>query len=615
MTLKSLNDCVNFLESQGELVRVKEEIDPDLEMAEVTRRVFQNDGPALLFENIKASPFPAVSNLFGNYKRALKILEPGFDRIRQIIRIKSDFKLIFKPPLVKSVTSSLNSIPALIHALPVKKRTGKVLARKTKIENLPMIRCWPKDGGGFILLPQVFSMNPERNSILDSNMGMYRIQISGNDYVKNKEIGLHYQIHRGIGNHHLKALQLGVPLRVSIFIGGSPAHAFSAVMPMPENMSELSFAGALAGRNFRYCIKNGYVVSADADFCITGRIVPGKTKKEGPFGDHLGYYSLEHDFPYLEVESVWHRKNAIYPFTVVGQPPQEDTIFGKLIHELTEPEIPKSIPGVTRIHAVDSAGVHPLLLAKAHERYVPYETRQPREILTYANAILGTGQLSLAKYLLICAHEDNPDLDITNEQEFIIHLLERIDFSRDLHFQTQTTIDTLDYSSENLNKGSKVIMAAAGEKIRKLRKRVPLKLSLDKNFSNPKIVAPGIIVVKGPAFKNYDQASKEINNLLASLDNKEIMEGLPLLVISDNVEYICSKFQNFLWTVFTKSNPSHDIYGANSITKFKHWGCHAPLVIDAREKSFHAPLLVPDEKVAKNVERFGLKGKSLAGIL
>ncbi|MCD4741704.1 MAG: UbiD family decarboxylase, partial [Desulfobacteraceae bacterium] len=262
MIFKSLRECVNFLENQGELVRVKEEIDPNLEMAEVTRRVFQNDGPALFFENIKASSFPAVSNLFGNYERALKIFGPGFDRIKQVVKIKSDLKFLYKPPLLKSFASTFKTLPALIHALPVRTRTGKVLERKTKIENLPMIRCWPEEGGGFILLPQVFSMNPERNSILDSNMGMYRIQISGGDYIKNREIGLHYQLHRGIGNHHLKAIQLGEPLRVSIFIGGPPAHAFAAVMPMPENMSELGFAGALAGRNFRYCIKSGFVVSA-----------------------------------------------------------------------------------------------------------------------------------------------------------------------------------------------------------------------------------------------------------------------------------------------------------------------------------------------------------------
>ena len=615
MSFKSLKECVSFLEKQDQLVRVKEEIDPDLEMAEVTRRVFQNNGPVLLFENIKKSPFTAVSNLYGNYERALKILEPDFGKIKQLIKIKSDFKNIFRPNLLNSSLSSLKTFSALIHALPLKKRNGKVLARKTTIENLPMIRCWEKDGGGFILLPQVFSMDPETNSILKSNMGMYRIQISGGDYIRNKEIGLHYQLHRGIGNHHAKALKFGVPLRVSIFIGGPPAHAFAAVMPMPENMSELCFAGALAGRNFRYCIRNGFIISADADFCITGTIVPGKMKKEGPFGDHLGYYSLEHDFPYLEVESVWHRKDAIYPFTVVGQPPQEDTIFGRLIHELTEPEIPKSIPGVTKIHAVDAAGVHPLLLAKAHERYIPYKERKPRELLTHANAILGTGQLSLAKYLLICAHEDNPDLDISNEREFILHILERIDFSRDIHFQTRTTIDTLDYSSKKLNKGSKVIMAVAGKKKRELAKEIPATFSCDSSFSNFQMAAPGIVIIKGPRFVDYDKAQKEINSLLNSFNNIGIMDNLPLLIVADNPEYVASKFSVFLWTVFTKSNPSHDIYGAKSFTRFKHWGCKAPLVIDAREKSFHAPLLEPSEKVAKAVERFGLRGKSLAGIL
>ncbi len=615
MIFKSLRECVNSLEKQGELIRVKEEIDPDLEMAEITRRVFQNDGPALFFENIKSTDFPAVSNLFGNYERALKIFEPGFNRIKKLIKIKSDYSSIFKPHLVKSSLESIKAFPALFHALPVKKRKGKVLANKTSIDKLPMIKCWPEDGGCFILLPQVFSMNPERDTIFDSNLGMYRIQISGGDYKKNREIGLHYQLPRGIGNHHLKALQTGKPLRVSIFIGGPPAHTLAAVMPLPENMTELSFAGALAGRNFQYCIRSGFVISADADFCITGRIIPGRTKKEGPFGDHLGFYSLEHKFPFLEVESVWHRKDAVYPFTVVGQPPQEDTIFGRLIHELTEPEIPRSIPGVVKIHAVDAAGVHPLLLAIAKERYLPYEEREPRELLTHANAILGTGQLSLAKYLLICSHEDNPDLDIRDERQFITHLLERIDFSRDIHFQTQTTMDTLDYSSRNLNKGSKVIMAAAGDKKRELSKKLPENFTLDSNFSHPQIAAPGIVVIKGPRFSNYEEIKKEINCLISSLKPVQTMDGLPLLVIADNVEYICSKFSNFLWTVFTKSNPSHDIYGQDSFTEFKHWGCSPPLIIDARDKPFHAPLLIPCKKTSKNIERFGLKGKSLAGLI
>ncbi len=615
MGFKSLRDCINFLENQGELVRVTEEIDPDLEMAEVTRQVFENNGPALLFENIKATPFQAVSNLYATYERALKLFEPGFDRIRQLIRLRSDFKSLFKPPMAESLVKSLSAVPAIFHAIPVRRRTGHILERKTVIGKLPMIRSWPGEKGGFILLPQVFSMDPETNHISSSNLGMYRIQISGGDYVKNREIGLHYQLHRGIGNHHLKALELGVPLKVSIFIGGPPAHAFAAVMPLPEDMSELGFAGALAGRNFCYCMRSGFVLSADADFCITGRVVPGRTKKEGPFGDHLGYYSLEHQFPYMEVESVWHRKDAVFPFTVVGQPPREDTIFGRLIHELTGPEIPRSIPGVTAVHAVDAAGVHPLLLAKAHERYIPYEERSPREILTCASAILGTGQLSLAKYLLICAHEDNPGLDLKDERAFFIHLLERIDLLRDLHFFTRTTMDTLDYSSRELNRGSKVIMAAAGRKKRELARKIPDGLCFDNAFSDPQLASPGIIVIKGPLFSDYDQAEKEMEQLLKSLGSGEMMDGLPLMVVTDDVKYLCSDFSHFLWAVFTKSNPSHDIHGRESTIKFKHWGCRPPLVIDAREKSFHAPVLKGDEKIKKKVERFGLKGKSLAGIL
>src|SRR5690606_30406744 len=281
----------------------------------------------------------------------------------------------------------------------------------TTIDALPRIRSWPEDGGPFITLPQVYTEDPDRPGIFRSNLGMYRIQLAGNQYGAN-EIGLHYQIHRGIGAHHAAALRRGEPLRVSIFIGGPPSHTLAAVMPLPESISELLFAGMLAGRRFRYKRHDGYLVSSDADFVITGTVDPRETRPEGPFGDHLGYYSLVHDFPFLRVEKVWHRRDAIWPFTVVGRPPQEDTSFGKLIHEITAPVVPKEIPGVHALHAVDAAGVHPLLLAIGSERYVPWGERIPQELLTIANAILGFGQCSLAKYLLIAAREDDANLDV-----------------------------------------------------------------------------------------------------------------------------------------------------------------------------------------------------------
>lgn len=610
MKFSNLRQCIDALEKQGELVKIQKPVDPNLEMAEITRRVFDANGPAVLFTHVINSKFPAVSNLLGTWERTLKIFEPQLASVKALVDIKSDPGL-----LVKSPGKILKALPAVLHSLPLKTTTPNVLQNKCHIQDLPMVKCWPKDGGAFILLPQVFSKDPEQTSVLRSNMGMYRIQISGNEYDFGKEIGLHYQLHRGIGNHHKKALEKNQALRVSIFIGGPPAHTLAAIMPLPEGLPEIAFAGALAGRNFKYVHQNNYLISADADFCITGSIVPGKTKREGPFGDHLGYYSLDHEYPYIKVESVYHRKDAVFPFTVVGRPPQEDSNFGRLIHEITRSAISDSIPGVIAVNAVDVAGVHPLLLVKAHERYVPYERRVPRELLTHASRVLGTGQLSLAKYLMICAHEDNPGLDVNDEKAFFIHLLERIDFASDLHFFTKTTMDTLDYSSQTINMGSKLVMAAAGEKRRYLKSEFPQNFSLPVEFIHPKIVAPGIVVVEGPVFKTYPKGKTQINRLKKHLQTQTDFETLPLFVVVDDAEFAAKSFSNFLWVSFLRSNPSHDIYGINEKTVFKHWGCNPPLIIDARIKPFHSDLLVSDKKVIERVEALGKRGGPLYGII
>jgi len=610
MKFTSLRETVKFLEKQGELIQISHQVDPDLEMAEITRRVHDAKGPALLFTNVKHSSFPALSNLFGTYERTLKIFEPQLARVRSLVELRSD-----PGALLRSPGKSIGALKGLVHALPIRAANGKVLKHQTQIDKLPMIKCWPKDGGGFILLPQVFSKDPDNASIFKSNLGMYRIQISGNAYEPNREIGLHYQLHRGIGNHHKKALEQNRPLKVSIFIGGPPAHTLAAVMPLPEGVPEIAFAGALAGRNFRYTSKNGFFISNDADFCITGIIVPNKTKPEGPFGDHLGYYSNEHEYPYLKVVSVWHRPGAIFPFTVVGRPPQEDSNFGRLIHDITRTAITDTLPGVTAVNAVDDAGVHPLLLAKAHERYLPCEKRVPRELLTHANAILGTGQLSLAKYLFICAHEDNPTLDVNDEKAFFIHLLERVDFSSDLHFFTRTTMDTLDYSTSQINSGSKLVVAAAGSKKRNLATEFPQGFSLPNDFLNPGFAAPGMVVVQGPQFFSYTQGKKQINGLKKHLQNQRFLESLPLFVVVDDPGFATNSFSNFLWVTFLRSNPSHDIYGVGEKVVFKHWGCTEPLIIDARIKPFHSAPLVSDPTIIERVNRLAQRGGPLSGII
>jgi 4-hydroxy-3-polyprenylbenzoate decarboxylase len=490
---------------------------------------------------------------------------------------------------------------------------------------------------------------------------MYRVQLTGNEYTAQR-IGLHYQIHRGIGVHHAAALRRGVPFRVSVFVGGPPAMTLAAVMPLPEGLPELAFAGALGGRRVRLIRSQGSgvrsqgsgvrgqgsgshamltadsrlltadscpltpVLAADADFCITGVVDPERQLPEGPFGDHLGYYSLQHPFPVLNIDGVWCRKGAIWPFTVVGRPPQEDTSFGKIIHELTGPIIPTVVHGIHAVHAVDAAGVHPLLLAIGSERYTPYQARRrPQELLTSANAILGQGQLSLAKYLLIVAREDNPELDIHDIPAFFRHLLERLDPRYDVHFQTSTTIDTLDYSGSGLNAGSKVVLAAVGPPVRTLPRELPAKLSLPEGFSDPHLCLPGVLVVKAPPyaadfrslqdFESLGEAEPSVTRFCADYRPDDPLQTFPLIVLADDSDFAARSLNNFLWVTFTRSNPAADLHGMAAFTWQKHWGCAGPLVIDARIKPHHAPELVEDPEVTRRVEALAAPGKPLHGII
>jgi len=358
-------------------------------------------------------------------------------------------------------------------------------------------------------------------------------------------------------------------------------------------------------------------VSAEADFCICGVVDPSATLPEGPFGDHLGYYSLAHEFPSIKVEAVYHRRDAIFPFTTVGRPPQEDTSFGAFIHELTGPLIPTVIQGVKEVHAVDAAGVHPLLLAVASERYVPYAPqRRPQELLTIANAILGQGQLSLAKYLLIAAQEDAPSLHTHDIAAFLVHLLQRVDWRRDLHFHTATTIDTLDYSGSALNEGSKLVVAAAGPVRTSLATEVPAGLEFPPGFGGADVCLPGILAVQGPpSLQGRGEGDAVIDDFCRFYGEHPCLNGFPLIVICDDSRFTAATLNNFLWVTFTRSNPATDVYGINAENRGRHWGCLGPLVIDARVKPFHAPALVDDSEVERRVDELGVKGGPLAGII
>lgn len=611
MMYTSLENCLNDLEKNGHLVRVKEEVDPHLEMAAIHLRVYEAQGPALLFENVKGSKYRAASNIFGTLERSKFIFRNTLQNVQKLIALKSDPLNALKRPFANIGTGL-----AALKALPLKNPGSKpVLANEINISQLPLVQHWPKDGGAFVTLPQVYTEDIANPGVMKSNIGMYRIQLSGNNYILNKEIGLHYQLHRGIGIHQAKANALGKPLKVSVFVGGPPSHTLAAVMPLPEDMSEVTFAGILGGRRFRYTYVDGHCVSTDADFVITGEVYPGENKPEGPFGDHLGYYSLQHPFPLMRVHKVYARNNAIWPFTVVGRPPQEDTSFGELIHLLTGKALQDEIPGLKEVYAVDAAGVHPLLLATGSERYTPYlPVKQPAELLTIANRILGTGQLSLAKFLFITADDDNR-LSPYNVEAFFAFLLTRIDLTRDVHFYTNTTIDTLDYSGDGLNSGSKVVFAAYGDIKRELCTDMPVALKNVNLIKDMRLCLPGIVAIETKPFTNYAAAQAEMDEISQALRPYiQSLDSVPVLVVCDNAAFTAANTKNFVWTAFTKCNPSHDIYGVDSFTEHKHWGCHGPLIIDARTKPHHAPALEKDAAVEQRINRLFAKGGSLQGI-
>lgn len=613
MQYRSTREVVEDLKRHGRLIEVDEPLSPRLEIAEVQRRVYARGGPAVLFTRPVGTSFPMVSNLFGTLDQARFLFRSTIDRVRRAIELKIDPNAFFRNPWRYA------SAPWTAWTmLPKQVRSGPVASQPTNLSHLPQLISWPDDGGAFVTLPQVLSQEPtergQRPSLSQCNLGMYRIQLGGNEYQPDREIGLHYQLHRGIGIHHQKALQRGLPFPVTITVGGTPAMTLSAVMPLPEGLSELTFAGAMAGHRIPMIVSQGHApVYADADFAIRGTVDPSTLKPEGPFGDHLGYYARQHPFPWMTITQVSHRPGAIWPFTVVGRPPQEDTTFGALIHELTGPIIPTVLPGVREVHAVDAAGVHPLLLAIGSERYTPYaKPDRPQELLTQANAILGQGQMSLAKYLIIADGTHHPNLNAHDIGPFLHWVWERIDFESGLHFQTRTTIDTLDYSGDSLNRGSKVVIAASGPPRRTLRTELPNVAPLQSIASDICLCMPGVLAL-GVA---DDQSMDSLLQLLEQATRSdESWRGIACVVVVDDPKFTSKSLDNFLWVTFTRSNPATDIRGVGERIDEKHWCCSGPLVIDARRKPRHAPPLIEDPDTTRKIDALAARGGPLARYL
>ncbi|MDD6181033.1 MAG: UbiD family decarboxylase [Desulfovibrionaceae bacterium] len=610
MGYATLAACVADMEKHGHLVRITAEVDPHLELAAIQRRAFRLGAPAMLFTNVKGCSFSMAANLFATRERLHFIFRDALPRVRRLFALKACPGEGLRHPI-----DACRVLPALWHMLPRRTSAAPVLECRASVGDLPRLVSWPGDGGAFVTLPLVYSEHPDRPGHAGSNLGMYRVQLDGNDYAPD-EVGLHYQIHRGIGTHHAAALARGGRLPVRIFVGGPPALTLAAVMPLPEGLPELLFAGVLGGGRISLCNTPDFPlpVVAEADFCISGYVEPG-LKPEGPFGDHVGYYSLRHDFPVLKVRSVHHRREAIWPFTTVGRPPQEDTLFGEFIHELTADLVPQVFAGVREVHAVDAAGVHPLLLVLGSERYAPYEPeRTPRELVTCGLHVLGTTQTALAKYVLVAAHEDDSRLTTHDVPHFFRHMLERTDFRRDLRCITSTPTDTLDYTGTALNEGSKLLWTAAGKARRTLGTELGADMPLPDGFTEPRLLSAGIVAVRGPvhtgARGDQDSRLEDFAQGLAAWGRRD---SFPLVVVVDSSTFATRNWENFLWTVFTRSDPAADIYGAGGSIRSKHWGCDGPLVIDARLKCFQAPPLEEDPDVERRVDALGAPGGPLHG--
>lgn len=613
MGYRNTSQCLDALRKKGELIEINQEVDAKIEAGAIQRRVFNAGGPALLFTNIKGCKFPMAANLYGTRDRLHFIFRDTIKTVERLMKLK-----LSPMDAVKKPWRYLGAPRTAWHTMPKKVKEGPILQNTCNISDLPALVSWPNDGGAYVTLPQVYTESPDSPGYAGSNLGMYRVQLNGNQFTKDREVGLHYQIHRGIGHHHAQAIKKGEELKVNIFVGGPPAMTMAAIMPLPDGLAEIFFAGAIGGHRIPM-IKNpgGLPLLSEADFCISGTVAKAE-KPEGPFGDHLGYYSLTHDFPVLKVDKVYHRNDAVWPFTTVGRPPQEDTMFGDFIHEMTSELVPSVFSGVHEVHAVDAAGVHPLLLAIGSERYVPYAgERQPQELLTNAMALLGSTQTSLSKYVLIAANEDIPEgVTCHKIPEFFRHMLETVDLNRDLHFITRTTIDTLDYSGISLNQGSKLIWAAAGSKKRTLSTKIPSDLKLPDGFSQPIVFGPGILIINGTKHdKARDNQDPAFENLGRQLNSVSGIEGFPMIVVADDSSFTAKNWDNFLWVTFTRSDPATDMYGVGSSTHAKHWEAGKAVIIDARLKTYHAPPLEPDPKIEKKVDALGVSGGPLHGII
>jgi UbiD family decarboxylase len=577
-TFPDLRSFLDQLRRDGDLAVVEAEVDARLEVAEIHRRVIAAGGPALLFTRVRGAGYPLVTNLFGTARRA----ELAFGtRPRRLLERLVKLLPELLPPTAGKLWHARDLLPELLRAGTRRRSRGpvtEVLTRTFDLTRLPATTSWPEDGGPFLTLPLVFTRHPLTGV---PNLGIYRMQVHDA-----RTLGMHWQIGKGGGFHHAAAEARGEPLPVTVFLGGPPALILSAIAPLPENVPELLLASLIAGQRLGM-IQGvaGHPLVADAEFALLGRVPPRVRRPEGPFGDHYGYYSLRHDYPVLEVEAVAHRKDAIFPATVVGKPRQEDFYIGDLLQELLSPLFPVVMPAVDTLWSYGETGYHALAAAVVRQRYA-------REAMAAAFRILGEGQLSLTKFLLVL----DRTVDLHDFPAVLQALLARTHPETDLFVFSNVSMDTLDYTGPRVNEGSKAVWLGLGEPVRTLPRALPPGAALPPDLRDPQVFCPGCLVVGGPSYADDPGAA-------ARFAAHPALADWPLLVLSDEPARAAASPMNFLWTTFTRFAPGSDLHAASTRVVRNHLAYTPPVLLDARMKPGYPEELFADQATAALVGR------------
>ena len=573
-----LRTFLNRLRADNDLVEITAPIDANQEAAEIHRRVIAAGGPALLFTNVVGADFPLVTNLFGTARRAeLAFGERPLRLIKRLVHLAETLL----PPTPGKLWGARDLGLELLKVGVKRQSRGPVLdviTSDVRLDRMPIVASWPEDGGPFITLPLVYTTHPTRPG---HNLGMYRLHVHDQ-----RSTGMHWQIGKGGGFHYSIAEARNQALPATVFLGGPPALILSAIAPLPENVPELMLASLIAGARLPQVPgPNGHPhpLIASAEFALLGEVAPFVRKPEGPFGDHYGYYSLQHDYPVLKVNQIARRRDAIYPATIVGKPRQEDFFIGDLLQELLSPLFPLVMPAVEQLWSYGETGYHSLGAAVVKQRY-------KREAMASAFRILGEGQLSLTKFLFVTDQQ----VELKNFRATLQHILERTRPQTDLYVFSNLSMDTLDYTGPTVNEGSKGVWLGLGDPVRELPSAFRPTVDLPSDVADVRVFCPGCLVVATRSYAEDPGASARVAAHAGFAD-------WPLVIISDDAERATRSEMNFLWTTFTRFEPAADIHSADGRIVRNHIAYAPPIVIDARMKPWYPKEVTCRDDIAHRV--------------